>query len=442
LCAVEQKIYLHQCAVSTGFSANTTGARVIRLGVNARYFFYCCSSALLTYISSEWLDRAASARGDPVEALYERLERYAQSPLLLVFVIAGPRYRSFTGGHKICGRGHSLTRRFKTIIEGFGFQWFTAAGEAEATLAHMTTTGIPVRVDAVLTENWDVFAHGASHVMRMYAFFLSCSNNKKQFTASLYSAADIEDWLGFSQADFIFIALASGPGYCGIATAVALARAGFGRKLIAGVSGKSRNTVGRFLILWRQEIRQELVSNSSGHLPVSRRNVPESLPSSFPDPDILNLFLQPAVSGPVAGLSSRFLPLDIHRLAAFARRNFNWGHPTGLLQRFSQRVFPALVIRALLIVQLSLDASTPSPRPAILDHIVGERVIASTGHVRELCIVLSVRRGLLMEALRLHNTVEVDSWMNAKLANVQVWVPRVMVESVDPAFVLDFVCCT
>ncbi|KAJ7053542.1 hypothetical protein C8F01DRAFT_1260525 [Mycena amicta] len=418
--AVEQKIYLHQYAVSTGFSANTTGARVIQLGVDA----------------SEWLDRAASERGDPIEALYERVERYSQLPLLLVFVMAANRYRSIKAGRRICTRGHSLTSRFKTIIKGFGFRWFTvtAAGGAEATLAQMTTTGIPIRVDAVLTEDWDLFAYGASNLF-------SRSDNTKKLIVSLYSAADIEDRLGLSQADFIFIAIASQPGmkYCGTTTAISLAHAGFGRSLIEGVRSKSRSAAARFLVLWRQEIREELVSNASGCLPVAQRHLAELLPSSFPDPDILNLFLRPVVSEPIAGLSSRFHPLDLDRLAIFARRNFAWGDPAGVLRRFSQRILPVLVVRALLVVQLALDASIPSPRPAILSRIIGERMIASTGHVRELCVALRVRRDTFSAAFP---PPVVESWMNSELAKVQVWVPRVMIESVDPSFVLDFVCCT
>jgi hypothetical protein len=42
-----------------------------------------------------------------------------------------------------------------------------APGEAEATLSAMTITGIPVRVDAILTDDSDSFVFGAATVLRM-----------------------------------------------------------------------------------------------------------------------------------------------------------------------------------------------------------------------------------------------------------------------------------
>jgi 5'-3' exonuclease len=47
---------------------------------------------------------------------------------------------------------------------------FQAPGEAEATLAAMTASGIPLRVDAILTDDSDSFVFGASVVLRMCVF--------------------------------------------------------------------------------------------------------------------------------------------------------------------------------------------------------------------------------------------------------------------------------
>jgi hypothetical protein len=44
---------------------------------------------------------------------------------------------------------------------------FQARGEAEATLALMTSNGVPVRVDAILTDDSDAFVFGATDVLRM-----------------------------------------------------------------------------------------------------------------------------------------------------------------------------------------------------------------------------------------------------------------------------------
>lgn len=46
-------------------------------------------------------------------------------------------------------------------------EFFQAPGEAEATLAAMTTSGIPFRIDAILTDDSDSFVFGAETVLRM-----------------------------------------------------------------------------------------------------------------------------------------------------------------------------------------------------------------------------------------------------------------------------------
>jgi hypothetical protein len=84
------------------------------------------------------------------------------------------------------GNDHWLTSSFKLMLDGFGFDWFVvrfvfplkfiltlilqAPGEAEATLSMMTTDGVPVRVDAILTDDSDSFVFGASVVLRMYVY--------------------------------------------------------------------------------------------------------------------------------------------------------------------------------------------------------------------------------------------------------------------------------
>jgi hypothetical protein len=51
---------------------------------------------------------------------------------------------------------------------------FQARGEAEATLALMTSDGVPVRVDAILTDDSDAFVFGATDVLRMFVTYMLC----------------------------------------------------------------------------------------------------------------------------------------------------------------------------------------------------------------------------------------------------------------------------
>jgi hypothetical protein len=73
------------------------------------------------------------------------------------------------------------------MLNGFGFEWIDVcvslphlsllanvqipgSREAEATLAAMTAIGIPLRIDAILTDDSDSFVFGASVVLRMCVF--------------------------------------------------------------------------------------------------------------------------------------------------------------------------------------------------------------------------------------------------------------------------------
>ncbi|KAF7341456.1 XPGI domain-containing protein [Mycena venus] len=159
---VEQKVSLHNLAVGTGFIANATGRRGFH--------------------------RPGVKRGKVIQ-----------------------------------GNDHWLTSSFKLMLDGFGFDWLVAPGEAEATLSMMTTEGVPVRVDAILTDDSDSFVFGANVVLRIR------SEDNENFEASRYSAFDISTILGLCRDDFVLITLLAGGDYsdelrnCGVTTAIGLA---------------------------------------------------------------------------------------------------------------------------------------------------------------------------------------------------------------------------
>ncbi|KAF8214111.1 hypothetical protein K438DRAFT_997127 [Mycena galopus ATCC 62051] len=142
-----------------------------------------------------------------------------------------------------------------------------ALGEAEVTLSAMTATGIPVNVDAILTDDSDSFVFGANTVLRIH------SEDNENYSASQYSAPDIAQVLGLSHEDFILIAILAGGDYsdglmqCGTKTAVGLAHAGLGRQLASGLSRLSDHASRAFLTNWRQDLQMELHTNASGFLP-------------------------------------------------------------------------------------------------------------------------------------------------------------------------------
>ncbi|KAF7321721.1 XPGI domain-containing protein [Mycena kentingensis (nom. inval.)] len=413
-------------ALSALARSYTSAARVFVVGVDA----------------SGWMHRADGVQGSAIVRLWAWVERCSLASLLPIFVFDGLDRPKMKAGRRIRGQPHWLTEAFKKIIEGFGFEWFQAPGEAEATLANMTTAGVPVRVDAVVTEDVDALMFGATNIVRIHSF-------DNRFKASLYSIADAETKLGLGRDDFVLVALLAGGDYhagldgCGIKTAIGLARAGFGRTLAEGVRGKQRRDAEVFIKTWTALVKAELVTNNSGYLPACKPSLAARWPSSFPSLDILDLYLCPRVAGLVANLSTHLRPLSLPNLATFARNNFNWGKPIGILKRFADRVFAAMVLRELVSTRLLLDTLglDSMTRPVIIDEILGESK-ASTTLVRQLKIRVNVDRTILLAALGMlsaEETVQVESWLDTDLPRVKVSVSKSLLEDVDPDFVLDFV---
>ncbi|KAJ6560089.1 XPG I-region-domain-containing protein [Mycena capillaripes] len=310
---------------------------------------------------------------------------------------------------------------------GIDARWLVAPGEAEATLSRMTASGIPVRVDAILTDDSDTFVFGASVVLRIR------SEDNENYEASLYSADDISTLLGLSKDDFILIAILAGGDYsdglrnCGVTTAIGLARAGLGRQLMAALSSRESMDL---LEAWREALRTELRTNSSGLLPHRRLQLANNIPADFPNPAIINLYLHPIVSEP--------------------SDNFQWGDSIGILDHFADHLFAGFIIRELVHRASVTDGTVASsPLPSVIKHIVGERRHKSTGYLAELRLTLSLDPAIFTTALQAidgrRNPPEgaqtaVATWIKEKLPKVRAWVPKSMMGHVFPTMVLNYTC--
>ncbi|KAJ7236083.1 PIN domain-like protein [Mycena haematopus] len=419
---VEQKISLPNLAVSTGFIGNATGARGFRVGIDA----------------SGWMYRACARHGitesPELVALFSRCSRLFRLPFIPIFVFDGPERPRVKRGKLIRGNDHPLARPFQSMLEGFGFQWITARGEAEATLSRMTTTGVPVSVDAILTDDSDSFVFGADVVLRIR------SEDNENYEASRYSAHDISEVLGLSHDDFILVAILAGGDYsdglaqCGVATAIGLARAGLGKQLIAGLSGKSYDDCISFLATWRQTLQAELETNSSGHLPHRYKQLAANIPPDFPDLAVINLYRYPVVTDHEAVASLVFHPPRLDILARFAEAHFQWGDSIGILEHFAAQLFAGLVIRELVDRASAADGfAAPLTSPPIIKRIVGNRRHKSTGYLAELRLTLNIDRTILTSALQALSGRRNPS-------GVRVWIPKSTVEHVFPSMVLDYTC--
>ncbi|KAJ7309120.1 PIN domain-like protein, partial [Mycena albidolilacea] len=430
---------LHNLAVGTGFIANTTGARGFRVGIDA----------------SGWMYRACKRHGitesPQLVALFAWCSRLFRLPFIPVFIFDGPWRPNVKRGKVILGNDHPLTESFQLMLDGFGFEWLVAPGEAEATLSMMTASGIPVRVDAILTDDSDSFVFGARTVLRMY---VTCrSEDNENYKASQYSADDISTLLGLSRYEFILIAILAGGDYsdglrnCGVTTAIGLARAGLGAQLVAALSNRELLDP---LETWQEALRHELRTNTSGLLPHRCPQLANTIPADFPDPAIINLYLHPTVSEPAVASDLVFRSPRLDVLARFAEDNFQWGDSVGILDHFADHLFAGFVIRELACRASVTDGIVASsPSPSVIKRIVGERRHKSTGYLAELRLTLSIDPALLTTALQAidgrRNPPEgartaVAAWIKEKLPKVRVWVPKSMIEHVFPTMVLDYTC--
>ncbi|KAF8199328.1 PIN domain-like protein [Mycena galopus ATCC 62051] len=435
---VEQKISLPNLAVGTGFIGNATALRGFRLGIDA----------------SGWMYRACCLHGNTespeLVALFSRCSRLFRLPFIPIFVFDGPERPRVKRGKVIRGNDHWLTRDFQLMLDGFGFEWIQARGEAEATLSIMNSEGIPLRVDAVLTDDSDVFVFGATDVLRIR------SEDNANYEASLYSASDISTVLGLSRCDFILIAILAGGDYsdglskCGVTTAVGLARAGLGRQLISGLFGQSRTDALHFLKAWRESLCSELRTNVSGHLPHRCPQLAASIPANFPDLEVINLYLHPIVTEHAPGRRLILNPPHLNILARFAENHFGWGDSLGILAHFAEYLFAGLLVRDLVQRALATDRLSPPVNiPSMIKSIVRERHHKSTGYLAELRLIFDIDPRVLRSALRaitgqrdpMHGTeAAVAAWIATDLPKVRVWVPKSMVEHIYPDVVLDYIC--
>lgn len=98
---------------------------------------------------------------------------------------------------------NDLLEDFRAMLTCMGIPWIVAPGEAEAQCAWLQTQG---HVDAVITDDNDVFLFGATRVYRH--FF----NNSKR--VSLFLGRDIEREFGLDQSLLAVMALLLGSDYC------------------------------------------------------------------------------------------------------------------------------------------------------------------------------------------------------------------------------------
>ena len=270
-------------------------------------------------------------------------------------------------------------------------------------MAYLNRIGV---IDGILSDDVDNFLFGATTVIRKCVFFLglyismlftcvhSASNNLSGNRANPVLNADGKDDknhtrifrlqditthqdIQLKRGGMILIGLMSGGDYqqgglmrCGVTTAHALARCGFGDSLYEAAINLDRDDLEEFLVAWRHELREELRTNSKGEIGRKQVALAKSIPESFPDIDILLSYVRPITSESMGRESNNTRITwsrepDLAKLAATCEFYFEWGYKEAIIKRFRTVIWHSVVLRILRRAVLDIDQKSAATARSI-----------------------------------------------------------------------------
>ncbi|KAG2745158.1 PIN domain-like protein [Suillus brevipes Sb2] len=274
-----------------------------------------------------------------------RLSRLARYPVKLVFCYDGDQRPKIKRGHRVSTKDHWMVDPTQRILNVFNTQWLTAAGEAEAQLGLMNRAGV---IDAVMTDDSDVFVFGAHTVLRNSTFSTDA-------TIKLYTTSSIQELVEprLTGDAFTTIAVCCGGDYdkkglpgCGRETALGLVRCMDTSTLCDAVRGD--NSPDQSLQRWRDAARHHLMSDPTGQMGRAHPALACSLPDSFPDLHVIDLYVKPAVT-PLMELPVLHSPAppDLAPLALLIHNLLGWDAKR-LVSAFRSTVWPVVVLHEVL----------------------------------------------------------------------------------------------
>ncbi|KAK0218992.1 PIN domain-like protein [Armillaria fumosa] len=279
-------------------------------------------------------------------SLFKRLGRLFHLPIIPIFVFDGP-------GHPVDKRKKSVSRTtdwlttdFKQLLDGFGFSYWDAPGEAEAELAMLS---IIDRIDAVLSEDFDTM---------IFVLFLTRCTHRKDKSDSTYIIEVHEQGSQLSHNDLILIALLAGGDYddgihgCRIQTAVDIASTGIGNQLFDILTTSRSQDYSDIAITWHHKLCTMLENQDSNSRCFHHRSLASHIPPDFPNHLVLTQYVHPLTSQS-NGRINLPAPLSLHQpdllgLAQLCKELFVWGNSMGIIRNFCNHVFPGLAIWELL----------------------------------------------------------------------------------------------
>ncbi|KAK0187068.1 PIN domain-like protein [Armillaria mellea] len=296
------------------------------IGVNARWMF------ATKYHHGQTKSTAQAS-------LFKQLGRLFHLLVLPLFVFDGPKRPVNKHKKRVNKMTDWLTAEFKDLLEGFGFSYWDAPGEAEAELALLSNKG---RIDVVMSEDFNTMLFSAQRVMRI------TDESDSKYMVNIYERGS-----QFSPNELVMIALLSGGDYnegikgCGIQTAADITLMGIGEYLFEALETSLVKDYPAIASKWCHDLCVMLESQGVGH----HHALASRIPLDFPKVSVVVQYIQPLTSSngmltlPAAPSPC---PPDIPKLARLCEKLFVWGHSMGIIKKFSDHIFPGLVIRELL----------------------------------------------------------------------------------------------
>ncbi|KAF8956109.1 PIN domain-like protein [Flammula alnicola] len=278
-----------------------------------------------------------------------------KAPVIVIFVFDGPDRPSFKHGRKINTQTiPEWSQWCKSIIKSFGFYWLQVPGEAEAELALLSCNNA---IDVILTSDSDSLVFGAGRVLKSVA---------RSEIYEVYNMDVIKDNhnVGLSRGGLILIAVLSGGDYsdgldgCGSTTSAALARCGFGDRLLKAFDKLESIKLDKELEIIARDIEAELRYNTSGFLTARNPKLASEFSVEHIAPDKVSAYLYPVVSASSTSNLPNWIAREpnVPQISKFCAQTLNWA-PNDLEKKLQNILWPGVFLRIITSVSTLLNSA-------------------------------------------------------------------------------------
>ncbi|EPQ50091.1 PIN domain-like protein [Gloeophyllum trabeum ATCC 11539] len=414
-----------------------------RVGVDTSIWLHATQNAMA-------VGHAQSGENPELQALFRKTARLFSLCTSAVFVFDGDERPALKRNTKVIHYEHWLAAGLRELITCFGFVWCIldtetdpdkAPAEAEAQLAAMQQQGL---IDAVITDDSDVFVFGAKTVIRTPNVKKDKENVRMYCDTRIHAAINP----AMTQGGFLLTALLSGGDYDLV-----------GRDQIFWLCYCSRSCKIRFrgclprdssppvaehLVAFetlRAEMKMCLRHDPLHYLGRRSAVLADAIPDSFPNHATFLAYTRPRIdeNAMLAKLCTTVTFPNLERLGRLCERSFSWGTREGILAAFRAQVWPGLVRRS-----LWAQASDNPIKFTLLPSSLLPRRFKQAGGLRFCQVRVAVEAlmedtvaSLTDERAGRHQARARTSAKRPRVASstdpLDIWVPAVVIDMIHPS---------